>query len=155
MAVLAKCWSYGEMELTPISDGVMAETSTQGMAMSQITPEARAITDKANRAIFASVEQLKRRQRKNGITVTKTLATSVALRIDFQNAKSNGDVAYADALRFCSAGFLSAYMERKSQPFQALMIAVLLAHREKPAEGPWCQGILDAMTEIGFIGPNH
>ena len=123
--------------------------------MSQISPEARTDTEKANRIILSSMEGLKRRQARNGMVVAATVASSPTLVRAYKNARESGDRGLADALRFCSAGFIGSYMEGKSNLRGATILSVLLAHREKSYEGEWCQGILDAMSQVGLIGPNH
>lgn len=123
--------------------------------VSEPSPEARAAAQEVERLILQTLQPMKPRHRKDGVRITSSIATSVPLRTAYHRALESNDHALVDGLLFNTAGFLSAYMEGRSTLAITPMIATLLAHREKPAEGPWCQALVDTITRLGLIGPNR
>lgn len=111
-----------------------------------------AVQEEAEKLIIQTWGALKPRHRKNGIRVTKAIAESEPLRAAYQDALDKGDKDRAEGLADAAAGFIHRHME-KGLNWSTAIVATLLASREK--DKFWCQAILDVMTNMGVIGPNH
>jgi hypothetical protein len=115
------------------------------------SPEGKAAAEEAQRLILAALAKLKRRQRRYPEAVTSAICHDVGLRTAYEQAVANNDQAMVDGLRFSPAGFLGSFMEGRSRLATTPMLAVLLTNQDRAIEGPWCQGILEAMHEAGLV----